>query len=1173
MLQFKCLRFVGVALLGSAVGWSPALAEQLSKPQVEPAPSQAVFQSVAQFNRAAALLEQYHYRRAAIALEEVLENFPTWTPARFNLGLAYLNLEGAGSGGNDSEKLDGPQLLKRARTAFEQVLEAEPDHLAAHYLLGIYFQHVGDVEQARKHYEFVHQRDPADPHVAYKYADTLIRVGRGEEANAILQKILDDDPGFVSAVYRLAQQYLRARQRERAMPLLNQFKKLNAIKLDAGSETVGDAYGTAGKYYHALGADSLPLSEQEAVGERKVVFSPEVRTMGNLSEGWEWPGGAIQMPGIAAGDVDADGDLDLCVTMSGPGGATSIWINDGSGYFQSGQRLADAGVSAAFGDFDNDTDLDLWLGREGEDRLYTNDGAGHLSAASDGPEGSAGLTGVTRQMDVDSDGDLDLVAMRWANGSIPRTGPATAATSNIWNNNRDGTWKDTAVDLGLAFADYPVSAMSWDDFDNDRDLDLFVFAADQSLPVAWVNDRAGMYRLLDAEQTGCKAVGALSVTSGDPDKDGDRDLLVFGEAGLELFKNQGQFHFERDEGFARRYGRFGGTGGQFADMDNDGDLDIVIADARRRDGERGPMLLVNLWPADGYLNACEADAGNLLNALSTKWGTSTVVADFTGNGRCDVLLAAAGEPLRLIENVTPGGHWIQFDLLGTETADQKTRANNSAIGARVEIKTGAILQQFVVGSSSGPVAEAPLRIHAGLGDNPSVDWLRVLWPDGVLQAEVEVPAGRVTKVKELQRKTSSCPYLFAWNGKRFEFVTDFGGVGGLGYWVAPGEYARPDPTEYLRVPHLQPREGQYVLQCVTPLEEVTYLDEVKLIAVDHPLGTEVYPHEMMAVQGPPPPFEIFCVRDPIEPTRVTNHLGEDVTEELRRVDRRYAGATSPDHRFHGVAEPHWVELDFGDQLQSWQTDRRLILFLHGWVEYGYSSTNFAAYQAGIRLRAPSVHVLRDGSWVELFREVGYPAGINHWMTLDVTGKLLPTDRRIRIESNMELFWDRVFLGEHLGDSTTATSERQADEADLHFLGYPREYSPDGRQPNLCDYDNLEPGITWKLMKGRYTRFGDVSLLLHRTDNQFVVMGHGEEVTLRFAAAGFGPVPAGHRRSFVLKTNSYCKDMDLYTAHPDTVAPLPFHGMSGYPYGAEESYPQTQQLQEYQRRFNTRQVGE
>jgi hypothetical protein len=361
------------------------------------------------------------------------------------------------------------------------------------------------------------------------------------------------------------------------------------------------------------------------------------------------------------------------------------------------------------------------------------------------------------------------------------------------------------------------------------------------------------------------------------------------------------------------------------------------------------------------------------------------------------------------------------------------------------------------------------------------------------------------------------------------------------------------------------------LQVLEPLEEVVYFDEARLIAVDHPAGTEVYPHEMMAVGTSPPPPEIFCFRQPIEPVRATDHRGVDVTGEIRRVDRHYAGATKMDHRFIGFAEDHFVELDFGDRLEDLPAGARLILCLNGSVEYSYSSTNFAASQAGLRLKAPSIHAFRGGEWVELFREVGYPAGVNHTMTLDVTGRILPTDQKIRISSNMEIYWDRIFLAQHVAGAQLSLHDAPA-VADLHFLGYPREYSSDGRLPNLYDYANIDSAAPWKLMGGDYTRFGDVTELLTEADDHYVIMGRGEELTLRFPADAFGPVPEGCVRSFLLKTDSYTKDMDLYTAYPDTVEPLPFHGMSGYPYPPQQRYPDNETTQEYRRRFNTRRIS-
>ena len=1135
------------------------------KPADSPAPAvvtESTAKVLAEFNRGAALTEQYKYADAAKAFESVLAVAPDWLAARFNLGIAYFNMHG---------QRKAEQSLEAARRAFEEVLAADPRHLHARFCLGLYHQYVGNSDEALKYFEAVSRADGEYPYSTYKYAETLIATGRHDEGTAALEKVLALDPGFISAVYRLALQYQRAKKRDEAIPLFERFKKLNADELAGGKSTVQMSYGTAGKYYRILGADNLPLPDPETDHPTRILFSPEIKSLTTTTAEWKSNGSSIGMVGIAAGDVDGDGDLDLFLTATGDEGSGALWLNDGSGRFSAAAPVADKCVSPCFGDVDNDGDLDLWLGRAGADILLENDGSGKLArTAFTAPSDSGLFTTQARLLDIDSDGDLDLLAFRLAEGTIPSGGGSVAGTSSVYINNRDGSFADVAAELGLA-ADMPVASVVADDFDNDRDLDLAVFSAGEKPAVIWVNDRVGRFRILDASATGLEVRGTIGATSGDPDKDGDQDLLVFGEEGVQLFRNRGQCRFDLDSAFADRHGPLRGTGGQFADMDNDGDLDVLIADAYRGDGSRGPALLVNDWPRDRFIEILEIDPGNLLRAVETGGDASGVVADFTGNGRCDVLLAPLGREPVLIENVTPGGHWIQLDLRGTATKDRKTRSNNSAIGARVEIKTGAMSQQFLVGTTSGPVATAPLRIHAGLGDHPKVDWLRILWPDGVLQAEVEVVGDRVAVVTEVSRKTSSCPYLFAWNGSRFEFVGDFGGVGGLGYLVEPGVFAPPDPTEYIRVPGLKPLGSEYVLNTMTVLEEVTYFDEAKLIAVDHPQGTEVHPHEMMAITAPPPPFEVFCFRAPIDPVRAVDYRGTDVTEEILHVDRRYAGALRPEVRFMGLAEEHFVELDFGDRLRGLTRDARLVLLLHGWVEYGYSSTNRAAGQAGLRAEAPSIHVLRGGEWVEVFREVGYPAGVMHVMTLDVTGKLLPGDRKVRITSNMELYWDRISLAVHLDDAELTLKEVPAESADLHYFGYPREYSPDGRHPNLCDYDNVDRTATWKLMSGDYTRYGEVSELLDEADDCYAIMGRGEELTLRFPVEAFGPVPDGRQRTFILKTDSYCKDMDLNTAYPDTVEPLPFHAMSGYPYGLHEHYPDDEKRSRYRREFNTRRV--
>ncbi len=831
---------------------------------------------------------------------------------------------------------------------------AEPKNLYAHFVLGLHYEHNGEQEQALAQFRLVYEADPQDPYAAYKYAEALSGLDRRDEAGRMFERVVALDPSFASAVYRLAQYYQRTDRQEKAVELFHRFSKLGTVDLSGNPRKVQFVYGTAGKYHMSLGLEQLPLAPASGRRDARILFSPQVRELDVTLKPWKWAGGSVNVPGIAVGDLNGDDNLDLVLTSVGEKGGSQVFFGNGKGSFTAGPRLADEAVSPCLGDVDNNGTLDLWLGRAGEDILYLNDGKGNLTKAP--PVSSATdkrMTVCARLLDIDNDGDLDLISLRSAAGSVPARGDGKPGPSRVWRNNRDGGFVDIAESLGLAFEQTAMALLLYADFNNGRRLDLIAFPAGKP-PVLWVNDLAGGYHLLDAAATGLKVNRAVSAICGDPNKDGRPDVLIFTGDEVRLFLNRGQFHFEEDQEFARRFSKLGGTSGQFVDIDDDGDLDLVIADAHRRDGTRGPVLLINDWPRQRFLDAAEVDPGNLLSAIKFKGDASCVAADFFGHGRCDILLAPSGGKPMLVENVTRGGHCVEIDLVGTKEQDKKTRSDHSAVGARVEVKSGMISQQYLVGACSGAVSMPPLRVHAGIGDNTKVDWLRVFWPDCVFQGETELAGDRLFQISETQRKLVSCPHLFAWNGSRFELVCDFGGMGGLGYLTGPGKYNTPDPIEYVRIPQLVPRGDEYVLQVLEPLEEVTYLDEVKLIAVDHPAGTEVYPNEMMAVNTPRPPFELLCIKNAIEPVRAVDHRGVDVTEAIRHLDRQYAGVTELDRRFTGFAKEHFVELDFGDRLAKTSKDARLILFLQGSVEYDYSTTSFAAAQAGIRLKAPSI---------------------------------------------------------------------------------------------------------------------------------------------------------------------------------------------------------------------------
>ena len=144
-------------------------------------------------------------------------------------------------------------------------------------------------------------------------------------------------------------------------------------------------------------------------------------------------------------------------------------------------------------------------------------------------------------------------------------------------------------------------------------------------------------------------------------------------------------------------------------------------------------------------------------------------------------------------------------------------------------------------------------------------------------------------------------------------------------------------------------------------------------------------------------------------------------------------------------------------------------------------------------------------------------------------------------------------------------------AELRRCGYPREYSPDGGVPRIYDYHTTDPSMPWKTVEGEFTRFGDVRPLVLASDDMYVICGKGEEIDVRFATSSLPPLPDGWTRSYVLRFDGWCKGQELYTAHGMTVEPLPFHGMSNYPYRDDERGDDDAAHRRYRAEWNTRRV--
>jgi tetratricopeptide (TPR) repeat protein len=1166
LLASPCGLAVALALAGCGKGPEP------------PAPSPGV----EALNRGVSLMGQYQYDAAAQAFEEVVKARPDLTEARVNLAIARFNR-------NRKEDQD----LEIALRLLEEVLQKEPDHLRALYFKGIVLQHVGKAEEAVPCFETVVRRRPDDGAAWYLLA--VCRHRSGQPAEADFQRALQHRPYLYSAYYQLYQIQMRAGREEEAKASLEQFKKLRESPLGESIEL---------PQYNQMGELALatppPAAPAPPVARSRYQLKPPQTLLALTNGHSSAPPPSPLLPGAAAGDLNRDGMPDLVVPLGAPGRLALLrqtregqWVDATAG---SGLEGVTNAVSGALGDFDNDDAPDLFVTGAGSSRLFKGHGDGALTDVTS-PAGLIGLAAWGRSalwLDADHDGDLDLFL-------------CAAEANQLWNNNGDGVFTNIAG-AAVACADSRPVLVLPGDLDRDRDLDLVILRAGQPARIC-LNELLGQYR--EGDWGGVEPRGDLGGVWQDFNGDGAPDLLVLGgqPVGLKLFLGDGRGRFKPSEAFAEA-ARAAASWGPLralraADLDLDGDLDVVClaaeAHALLNDGHGRFVLQGPLW---------KPVAGSTLAGVE--------VLDLTGDLVPDLLLIEESPTLRLAlaaGELSPPSTALAIQPTGLRSRDGRTRSPASGFGVMLTARTGLREQHVLHTGQSGGGNQSLLPVVLGLDGVRQADYVNFAWPDGVAQVEMALAAGQTHKVAELQRKVSSCPVLFAWNGERFGFVTDFAGVGGLGYFVAPGVSAPPQVLEHVKIEpeQLRPRDGFYELRVTEPMEETAYMDRLELLAIDHPADQPVFPDERLAINGPPPTHELLVVERPVFPARATCKnvaeptlraggtpalLGKarpgvsprpdtgggewprsderspeevDCTDNLARVDRVYAYEPPLDRRYIGFCRPHTLELDFGDRLAQFSPRDRVFLFLHGFIEYPYSQTVYAASQSRVGWEPVRVEKLgRDGSWQTIVSDGGAPGGMTRMWTIELTGQL-DGCRKLRLTTNLELYYDQVFVARHAGLDRVTTRSVSLVSAELRRAGFAREYSPDGRLPLIYDYESSDPTAPFHVLKGAYTRYGPVKELLAEFDDQYVLVGPGDEIALRFDAASLPPLPAGQARSFVLVSHAWCKDMDLYTATPQTLEPLPFRGMSRYPPPPGERYPDGREHQAFRRTYNTRWV--
>jgi hypothetical protein len=597
-----------------------------------------------------------------------------------------------------------------------------------------------------------------------------------------------------------------------------------------------------------------------------------------------------------------------------------------------------------------------------------------------------------------------------------------------------------------------------------------------------------------------------------------------------------------------------GWGVMPVDIDNDGWIDLAAV----IETKAGPQVRVLRNRGDGSFEDVSHTLG--LDKVTLTAPRGLIAADVEGKGVADLIVTQLnGAPVLLRNEGGNKNHSVRLDLTGL--ADNKT-----AIGSKVEIFTKGHWQKWEIPGASGFATQAPPQILVGLGDSTGIDLLRILWPTGVLQDEIDLPKTQVIAMKEADRRGSSCPVLFAWDGHKYRLVTDVIGAAVVGHWFTPQRRNTPNPGEWIKVDGAQVETvgGKVSLRFIEPMEEVNYIDQLRLMAVDHPDEVDVNPDERFLDDPPFASGRVIASEGARLPAGAWDGQGRDVLDALSRRDHKFASGFTPTP-YDGFSNLHGLTLDLGDV----RPGVPLRLLMTGYVNYFSATSLYAAWQAGVKPVSPYVEAqLADGSWKTIPGEAGFPAGLERTIVIDLTGKLPVGTRRIRLESNLEIYWDQALIDQST-DAQSRTVEVPLASATLHFRGYPKQM--EGASPGDLDYDYDRVSLTgpFQRQRGNYTRLGDVTSLVSGIDDRFAIFGSGEEIAAEFDAAKLPLLPPHWKRDYFFYANGFVKDMDWWDGSPFTVAQLPFHGMSTYPYAEPEKFPDDAQSLDYQLNWNDR----
>ncbi|MAE60777.1 MAG: hypothetical protein CMJ49_05400 [Planctomycetaceae bacterium] len=1102
---------------------TPPKSEQVSHTETvdenrTPPPSNDHIEFLRQMNVAKAHLENGKYAEAIEGFTQALVQRPGSGPADRNLARALIF-----SGESDAaiERLDSIQ-------------SREPDSAAAAYLIGVAFNRQSKFDRAIPHFEHAARLDASTAAIRYQLAQAYDAAGRPDDAVAQLRQAVRLDPQHTAAQYRLAMHARTSGDMEEYRQRIRNFARLRDL--------YGDPMGTPLALEACVHTKAEPAMSDRLADRRAPTQQIQVQFVDATKQAF-----AGSTDGTAATfailELDDHGQYTFFVV--GRDNSLSLMVMSPTGAFE--RKAIDARLPDGFdpqqcivGNFiDRAADPQagddapvrfadvLVVGKRGV-RLLQRVGAVEFQDVTRG-SGLTGLTGnAARWVDYEYDGDLDLAV-------------AGDRGLEVWQNNGDGRFQQVTSDVGIAEAPngHDISAI---DLDSNGGVDL-IMARGATPTLVYENQRAGLFAAMSDPPGPWPA--ARRVLANDLNNDGEPDVLLVGNDKATILFGRSAVRQQLDQSGLDL------ADGVLFDYDNDGWLDFCGVGRNPTEPDAGA---IKVWRNGGADSWTEVTTELGMDGLTMSAAQQVIAADIDADGDSDLLVRTVHGRLRFIRNM--GGHvngQLKLRLVSAVIS-------HGGVGAHVEIRNGDYWVARSVPQS------CPIEI--GLQGHAALDSVQTVWTDGTVDSRVNVTPTKdpMTIVVFKKTLTGSCPYLFAWDGSRFRFVTDLVGSGATGLSLARNVLWQPDPYEIVSIgdgDQFPPVDGQFTINVTSELREVAYFDHLRLIAVDHPRSWEIHPTDKFML----PPFadsQLWALDNPIPLARATDHEGRDQTDVLRAVDGEFTPPGKPlPPPARGMCEPASIALDF----RSIDTSRPLVLALTGWLAFGDASSNIALSQD------PTAHVVwptlevqtSDGQWTVVDVNVGMPAGKTKTILCDLSDKLPHGASRLRLTTTFEIHWDRVALFERRDLDTSQIHELAFDRARLDWRGFSDLAFRDPGHPMTPDFDDVSDQPPWRTtLEGWCTRYGDVRELIAQDDGMIVILNGGDAMTLSSPAAALPSLPQDLVRSFFLSSVGWNREDNANTVGGDRVQPLPREPTMS---GAQDNDPMT----DWRVRYNTRWV--